>query len=272
LTGSGGIRFLGNSKEQAMTEDGQHSELEHEHTSEAIARRLGSKNDHATLGDFVLGAVDGTVTTFAIVCGAAGANLGTGVAIVLGLANVLADGISMAVGNYLKAKADALMLDRFRRMEEKHIQRAPEGEMEEIRQIYSAKGFEGDTLDDVVRTITEDRELWVDTMLTEEWGLSLSPPSPLRAGAVTFLAFVLAGLVPLLPLLLSGAVTPQGSYIASAIATAFTFLFIGAIRGKVAHESMVRSSLETLAMGGIAAGVAFAVGALLRGYVGVGSL
>ena len=82
------------------------------HTQEAIAARILATTSHSYLGDFVLGAVDGAVTTFAIVAGAAGAGLSNGVVAVLGLANVAADGFSMAAGNYLKARADQQNLDR----------------------------------------------------------------------------------------------------------------------------------------------------------------
>src|SRR5215203_7022243 len=107
-------------------------ELHQEHTHEAIARRIAAATQHNYLGDFILGAVDGAVTTFAIVAGGAGANLSNGVVLVLGLANVLADGVSMAAGNYLKARSDLQLLERFRRMEEMHIEQIPQGEREEI--------------------------------------------------------------------------------------------------------------------------------------------
>lgn len=242
--------------------------LEHEHTASAIAERLKAPNDHGMLGDFVLGAVDGTITTFAIVSGVAGAGLSAGVALVLGLANVLADGFSMAVGNYLKARSDRQMVDRYRAIEEKHIRREPEGEQEEIRQIFAGKGFEGVVLEEVVQVITADRRRWVDTMLTEEWGLQVSPPSPVRVGAVTFFAFVAAGMVPLLPMFWSTALGPANTFIASACATALAFAGIGAVRGRVTNHSMAYSAIETLVVGGIAATVAYVVGNLLKGYAG----
>ena len=92
----------------------------------------------------------------------------------LGLSNVLADGLSMAAGNFLRARADQLVLERFCQMEETHIERVPEGEREEIRQIFRGKGFDGDVLERIVAVITADRKRWINPMLTEEWGRNFS--------------------------------------------------------------------------------------------------
>jgi VIT1/CCC1 family predicted Fe2+/Mn2+ transporter len=243
------------------------SRLRIEHTKESIARRLHATRQHSYLGDFVLGAVDGAVTTFAIVAGAAGAGLSNGVVLILGVANVLADGFSMAAGNFLRARSDQQHLDRFRRMEESHIDRIPEGEREEIRQIYQAKGFEGQMLENIVKVITEDRQQWVNTMLTEEWGLQLQPPSPWRAGLATMAAFVLAGLVPLVPLFFMLQRNASDTFAASSIFTGCAFLTIGLIRGRIADENPLKSALETFFIGSSAAAVAFLVGWLLEGLV-----
>lgn len=242
---------------------------DHDHTPQGIRRRLQQTNQHGALGDFVLGAVDGTVTTFAIVAGVAGAGLSVGAAIVLGLANVLADGFSMAVGQYLKTRADHQVVERFRALEERHIDKIPQGEREEIRQIFAAKGFDGTLLDDIVEVITADRTRWVDTMLAEEWGLQLQLESPHRAALITFVSFVLAGLVPLAPLFFSAWLTPQQTFLTSALFTALTFSAIGGIRGRVSRQGIVKSALETLLVGGCAAVLAFSVGWLLRRYVGI---
>jgi len=238
------------------------------HTHEAIASRVGSAKEHSYVGDFVLGAVDGTVTTFAIVAGAAGAGMAPGVAIVLGLANVVADGFSMAVSNYLKSKADRQNVERFRGIEEMHIDEMPDAEREEIRQIFAAKGFEGELLEEVVKVITADRQRWVDTMLTDEWGLQLETPSPVRAALATFVAFICAGLVPLMPLLLTTLIAGQQMFIVSAILTAITFFSIGVAGGHVAGRPRFKAGIETLLIGGGAASLAYFVGAILRGYAG----
>jgi vacuolar iron transporter family protein len=242
--------------------------LELDHTTEAVARRLAAAKRHSYLGDFVLGAVDGAVTTFAIVAGAAGAGFSNAVALVLGLANVLADGFSMAAGNFLRARADQHLLQRFRRMEEAHIEHIPEGEREEIRQIFRAKGFEGETLERVVEVITEDRQRWVNTMLTDEWGLQLQPPSAWRAALATMGAFVFAGLVPLVPLVLLMHRPARESFAASAIMTGVTFFVIGVIRGRVADYRPLMAGFETLLIGGAAALLAFVAGWLLQGVAG----
>jgi len=236
--------------------------LHEQHTPEAIAARLAANADHSYVGDAILGAIDGTVTTFAIVAGARGADLSAGVALVLGLANVLADGFSMAVSNYLRAKADLQVVDHARRVEESHIEKIPDGEREEIRQIFRRKGFEGEVLDAAVDVITQDRRRWVDTMLMEELGLRLDPPRPLRAAVTTFIAFLVAGLVPLVPLF------ARQRFLVSAVATALTFFAIGAVKGRLLRTGLVRGGIETLIIGGGAAVLAYAVGYATRGLMG----
>lgn len=235
--------------------------LRDEHTPEAIAARLASSAEHSYAGDAILGAIDGTVTTFAIVAGATGADLAPGIALVLGLANVLADGFSMAVSNYLRAKADLHVVERARRVEESHIERIPDGEREEIRQIFERKGFQGKVLDAAVEVITRDRRRWVDTMLMEELGLRLDPPRPLRAAVTTFVAFLGAGLVPLVPLVLAR------GFAVSAAATAATFLAIGVVKGVTLRTGAFRGGLEALLIGGGAAALAYVVGHVARGLV-----
>lgn len=241
-----------------------HDHLEAQHTPQAIAGRLAAATQHSYLSDFVLGAVDGAVTTFAVVSGAAGAGMSGGVAIILGTANLFADGLSMAAGNYLSVKSNRQLLEKARAMEQSHIDEVPDGEREEIRQIFAAKGFEGDLLDQIVEVITRDHQQWIDTMVTEELGLPRETPDPLRAALVTFAAFAVSGLIPLLPLFVDG-LSATATFVTSAVATGLAFLLIGSLKGKVLHRSLVLSALETFFIGGAAATVAFGVGHWLRG-------
>ncbi|MEX1040309.1 MAG: VIT1/CCC1 transporter family protein [Pirellulaceae bacterium] len=243
--------------------------LNEQHTDEAIAARIAATTQHGFVGDFVLGGVDGAITTFAIVAGVAGANYPVGVALVLGVANVLADGFSMAVSNYLKVRADKQVLEQYRRMEEFHITHLPDREREEIRQIFAAKGFSGELLEQVVETICDDQQRWVDTMLVEEWGLQIAPPSPWKAGLVTFCGFLLAGAVPLLPLpLMYWGVDRDEVFALCAIVTMVAFALIGVFRGKVVGHSTLVSVVETVATGGLAAAIAYGAGVLLERLVG----
>lgn len=238
-----------------------------EHTPEAIARRVSAATQHSYLGDGVLGAIDGTVTTFAVVAGSAGADLSPGVAIILGLANVFADGFSMAVGNYLSTRTEHELLEAVRRQEEEQIALIPSGEREEIRQIFAGKGFDGDLLDRVVDVITGDERRWVDTMLTEEHGLRLQSPSPTRAAVVTFTAFVVAGQMPLFPMYMGSLFALDWRFTISSILAALTFATIGALKGYVLGRSAIRAAVETLLIGGVAAAVAYFVGVLLKQVV-----
>ena len=202
------------------------------------------------------GGIDGAITTFAIVAGVAGAGLSDRVALILGVANIVADGFSMAAANYSGTKAERDDYKRLRAVEERHIRLAPDGETEEVRQIFAAKGFRGPDLERVVAVITADRERWIATMMAEEYGLSAVPRSPWRAAMSTFAAFLLCGSVPLLPLLL-GLAQP---FVYAIGLTAVVFAAIGSIKGRWSVAPWWVSGAETLGIGLAAAGLAFAIG------------
>lgn len=240
-----------------------------DHSPEAIARRLGESPRQVYVKDFVYGAIDGAVTTFAVVSGVAGAGLSSVVIIILGLGNILADGFSMAISNYLGTKADNQHVENERREEEAEIEANPRGEREEIRQIYAKKGFEGELLEQVVDVITADKKQWVDTMILEEHGLSIDEANAGKAAIVTFFAFAIVGSLPLIPFLLNWW-TPgliETPFLWSSIITMSAFFVVGALKGKLVNHSWKKSGLETFAVGGTAALLAYGVGLLLQGLV-----
>lgn len=235
------------------------SELEHDHSIEAIRERLAETPRPNYLRDWVYGGLDGAITTFAIVAGAVGAGLAPRVVVILGIASVVADGFSMAAGNYTGTKTETDELKRLRAIEHKHIEVEPDGEREELRQILKAKGLDGDILEGAVEAITSDRDRWVDTMLTEEYGLSLTPRDPVPAAIRTFVAFGLCGAVPLIPFL---AGVPYAFVLASLL-TAIVFAAIGSIKSQWSLARWWASALETLIIGTIAAAAAYLIGDVL---------
>jgi vacuolar iron transporter family protein len=237
--------------------------MEHEHSRRAIAERLARAPEVSYLRDWVYGGIDGAVTTFAIVAGVVGAELPGRVVLILGAANLVADGFSMAASNYSGTKTEHEELAQLRAIEERHIALVPEGEREEIRQIFRAKGFAGADLERAVEVITGNRERWVDTMLAEEYGLPKAVRAPVKAAVTTFAAFVLCGAIPLLPFLVETA----GRFEAAAGMTALVFFLIGSVRSRWSPVSWWRSGAETLAIGLSAAALAYLVGALLRSLV-----
>ena len=121
--------------------------------------------------DFIYGSIDGAVTTFAIVAGVMGAGLSPGIILILGFANLFADGFSMAVANFQASKARNEYIEMKRTQEEWEIDHLEEQEKDEIRDIYRKKGFKDELLEEVVGIITSRRKVWVDTMMKEELGL-----------------------------------------------------------------------------------------------------
>ncbi len=234
--------------------------LEHEHSPEAIRRRFAEGAKHNYLRDFVYGGVDGAVTTFAVVAGTMGASLPTRIVVILGAANLIADGFSMAASNYLGTRAERDDYKRLELVEKRHIEIAPEGEREEVRQIYAEKGFAGAELERVVEHITSDRERWIKTMLTEEYGLPREIRSAWIAGGTTFAAFLVCGLLPLLPFIFSAA----KSFLFSIILTGAVFFLIGSVKSRWSTDSWWISGLTTFLVGGAAAALAFLAGVILK--------
>jgi vacuolar iron transporter family protein len=175
------------------------SSLEHSHDPAHIAERLAQGPAPSYLRDWIYGGIDGAITTFAIVSGVVGADMSTRTVLILGIVNILADGFSMAAANFSSTRTEIEEYEHTRRMEERHVELHPDGEREEVRQIFEAKGFSGRDLERAVGVITAERDRWVTTMMTEEHGLPPVVRSAWVSAGVTFLAFLVCGSVPILP-------------------------------------------------------------------------
>lgn len=220
------------------------------------------------LGEFVYGGIDGSVTTFAVVSGSVGGNLDTSVIIILGFANLLADGFSMSIGAYLSAKSQQDNFDKHKRIEYWEVAEMPEQERAEIRSIFAGKGFEGELLERVVDVITSDKDRWVDVMMKEELGMMEEERSPWAIGAVTYVAFILVGLVPLVLYVYDyWQGFPGDLFLWTCIFTGVAFALIGWLKTYVTETNTWKGILETLLLGMVAAGVAYYVGQFLEQWL-----
>ena len=213
--------------------------------------------------DFIYGSIDGAVTTFAIVAGVMGASLPSSIILILGFANLFADGFSMAVSNHQASKARNEFMQMKRKQEEWEIDNLEEQETNEIRDIYREKGFKDELLEDVVRTITSKKKVWIDTMMKEELGLIEDEKKPIHSSVSTFVGFNVVGLIPLIPFMvfmIIGIELNDQAFVYSIVGVCTAFFLVGMIKGKIVKKSMIRSGINTLIIGGIAAAVAYLVG------------
>ena len=213
--------------------------------------------------DFIYGSIDGAVTTFAIVAGVVGASLPSNIILVLGFANLFADGFSMAAANYQATKARNEFVEMKRKQEEWEIDNLEEQERDEIREIYRKKGFKEELLEEIVRVITSRRKVWIDTMMKEELGLIKDEKEPMNSSISTFVGFNLIGLIPLIPFMvfmIIGFEPNSESFMYSSMSVVAAFFLVGMIKGKIVKRSKIRAGLYTVIIGGVAALVAYFVG------------
>lgn len=231
--------------------------------SEAHHHQTGGKY----LADVIFGANDGVVTTFAVVAGASGAGLPAFVVVVLGLANLLADGLSMGLGNYLGQKSERDYQRRQRQREEDEVARLPDVETEEVAAVFRRWGFTGAALTEATRAITSDPTRWVNFMMREELDIiEDQPASPARRGLATFLSFAAIGLLPLLPFLF-GFYGPN-TMLGSVAITAAALFIVGAARSLITVQTWYWGGIQMLGVGGIAAATAYLVGFAIARFFG----
>lgn len=220
------------------------------------------------IGEFVYGGIDGAITTFAVVAGAAGAKAGLEWVLIFGFANLIADGFSMSVGNYFATKSERDNFEKHKAIEYWEVDNLREKEVEEIREIYEAKGFKGELLRQVVEVITSDKDVWVDTMMKEELEMTKDGRSPFSTALATFLSFNLIGLIPLIVYIMAVFTDIETSLLfpISCVGTAIAMALVGYLRGVVTEINPWKSVFQTLLLGGLAAFLAYYVGEVLARY------
>ena len=227
------------------------------------------------LKSIVYGGLDGIITTFAVVTGVAGASLEVNVILILGAANLFADGIAMAFGDFLSTKAENEYHDRERQREEWEYDNEIDKEKKELHKFYREKGVSDTDTAVLVKILSKYKTATVDMMMTEELGLFQSNESPLGNALATFFSFVIFGTIPLLAYLVRE-IFSNGNQDGSALValpwaialTGLTLFTLGAVKTRFTGRSWIRSGMEMLFIGGIAAAAAYGIGAALEGLVG----
>jgi len=241
-----------------------------------------SAETHKKGGDYVksiiYGGLDGIITTFAVVAAVAGSGMEVTVVIVMGFANLFADGLSMGFGDFLSSQAE----DAFARNEMKRemweVENYIEGEKKEMIELYEGKGLSTEDATTVVNIISKDPKIFVDIMMVEELGIM--PPDDdtsgaWKNGAVTFASFCAFGCVPLMAyVVVAAAIGKERSaekkdmlFIISIVLTVVALACLGAVKGRLTGESKWRAALLTMVNGSAAAAVSYLVGWLLEKIV-----
>ena len=224
------------------------------------------------IGNMVFGGLDGIMTTFAVVSGVAGAQLNPAIIIIMGLANLFGDGFSMGLGAFLSRKSEKEYYDHEYEREAWELANYPEGERQELLEIYLKQGYPPADAQKIVDVKTANKELWLSAMMNEELGLMKDDSSPLGAALTTFFSFLVTGSLPLLvylaALLFNFTLSATTSFLISVVLSGVALFALGAAKYFVTRRNPFFSGFEMPIVGGCAAGVAYLVGSLLKGIVG----
>ena len=246
------------------------------HEKDLIAERMRRRQEGvdfrlgAYIRSMVYGGLDGIITTFAVVSGVAGAELGSGIILILGVANLLADGFSMGTGDYLSSKSEREYYDREARRQAWEIKNFPEGQRAELVALLREHGYSEADAERMTELQTRDPRRWVNAMMIEELGMLRDETNPLANAAATFVSFLVAGSLPLLAYLVGLVIpiAPAAAFPISIGLTAAALFALGAAKVFVTGLNPIRSGMEMLLVGGLAGIAAYGVGALLKNISG----
>ncbi len=218
------------------------------------------------LPDLILGGQDGLVNVLGVILGVAAATQDVYLVLVAGLSATFAESVSMGAVAYTSTLADADYYESEREREYRHIEEVPNLEEEEIREIYSRKGFSEDLLDRIVATITANKDIWVAVMLAEEHQLSPTDRGQaLRSAVIVGIAAIIGSLIPLIPFVF---LPVQVSIYVAILVSALVLFVVGFYKARVTVGKPGRSGLEMALIGTLSALVGYAVGLVLKVPVG----
>lgn len=215
-------------------------------------------SESSGIRDFVFGFGDGINTSLGIAAGVGGADVSSNIIILAALVGMFTGAKAMAVQNYLAVKAQKELLRSEIAREEWEIENKPEIERQEIEEIYKAKGFSGKDLEMIVNKITSDKKVWLDTMLTEELRLNVDVVgNPLKSAFRMFGAFLVGGILPIIPFFFAQGFLPLGIAVAISLSTSFA---VGAVKSRLAQTNIIKGGLEMAGLGTGIALVGFGIG------------
>lgn len=216
----------------------------------------------SSLSDIILGGQDGLVNVLGVILGVAAATSDPRIVLVAGLAATFAESVSMGAVAYTSTLADADYYESEKKREYRHLHLSPEVEREEIREIYRQKGFEGELLNQIVDTITANKDVWVKVMMAEEHQLSpIDRKQAVRSAGIVGIAAVVGSLIPLAPFI----VLPVTFGIpVSILVSAIVLFIVGAYKARVTVGHPGKSGLEMAVIGTVSALVGYAIGLLLK--------
>ena len=224
------------------------------------------QKESSSIRDFVFGFGDGINTSLGLVAGVGGANESSSIIILAALVAMFTGAKAMAVQNYLAVRSQRQILQSEIEREKWEMENVPNAEIQEIEDIYKEKGFSGSELENIVKKITSNKKVWLDTMLTEELKLNLEiVGSPLKSAFRMFGAFLIGGILPIIPYFFSNGYVPLLIAIGTSLSASFV---IGAFKSKLANLNMIRGGLEMAGMGTGIALIGYGIGSEL-GSLGI---
>ena len=213
----------------------------------------------------VYGGLDGIVTTFAVVAGATGGALSLDVVIILGFANLLADGLSMAVGDFLSSKSEGEFVENTIKKRRLDFKNDFSSEVAKLSANYQAKGISKDDADQISATLANYPEIFEQERVNSEFGDEEIETHPMRNALVTFFSFLIYGFIPLIAYVFASTNTflMANTFAVACVLTAITLFILGASKSRLTHTNWFKSGMEMLLIGGAAALVAYGIGVLL---------
>ncbi|MGP6139504.1 MULTISPECIES: VIT1/CCC1 transporter family protein [unclassified Jeotgalibaca] len=215
----------------------------------------------------VYGGLDGIVTTFAVVSGVAGASLAVRVVIILGFSNLLADGFSMAVGDYLSSKSENEYNMGLKQQKRRELVDNFDNEVESLIVSYENKGLSKEDAQTIAYTLAKYETPFIDQKIIWEQGNSEVLEGPLKNAIVTFSSFFIFGMIPLLTYVFSMFLPfiHDNAFTIASVLTGMTLFLLGALKSRITHSNWIKSGLEMLGIGGLAAVAAYLIGFILGG-------